>query len=95
MLKRRHLLVSMLASAAFTGTALAETRSAATFEIVKPEPVKQDVLIPPLLGPNDLKNLQTVATPYIIDVRNAQAKGKLFSYAAGHIPNSVNVPYGK
>ncbi len=89
------LTASIAALTLMAGGVVAQTRDAATFEIVQPEPVQQDVLIPPLLGPNDLKNLMQVATPYIIDVRNAQAKAALFSYGAGHIPGSVNVPYGQ
>ena len=76
-------------------TAQAQERQAATFQVVAPEPVQHDVLIPPLLGPNDLMNLLEVTDPYIIDVRNARAARSLYSYAAGHVPGSVNVPYGQ
>lgn len=73
----------------------AQERQAATFQVIAPEPVQHDVLIPPLLGPNDLMNLLQVTEPYIIDVRNASAVRALYSYGAGHVPGSVNVPYGQ
>lgn len=76
------------------GPVLAEDRRAATFEIIAPEPVRQMVNIPPLLGPNDLSNLMQVTEPYILDVRNPTARNALFSYDSGHIPGSVNMPYG-
>lgn len=75
--------------------ASAQERTSAVFEIIEPVPVKQDVLIPPILEATDLAALMEVADPYIIDLRNPRATAALFSYEAGHIPSSVNVPYGK
>ena len=73
----------------------AEQREAAAFKIIPPEPALTKVEIPPLLGPNDLTKLKTVVDPYVIDIRNRSAMRALFSYEDGHIPGSVNVPYGK
>lgn len=49
----------------------------------------------PLIGPSDLVQIDAQADPYIIDIRNPSAILPLFSYSAGHIPASVNIPYGK
>ncbi len=73
----------------------AETRAPAQIQVIPPKPVVQQVKIPPLLGPNDLQNLMQVAEPYLLDIRNTKAIRARFSYAKGHIPGSVNVPYGK
>ena len=76
-------------------TANAETRGAAAFAVVKPEPVQQQVQIPPLLGPNDLQRLMDISPVHIIDIRSPRAIRSRYSYAAGHIPGAVNVPYGE
>lgn len=73
----------------------AQQRAAVSFEATPIEPVVPQVEVPPLLGPNDLANLMTVTTPYIVDIRSKDARRALFSYEAGHIPGSVNVPYGE
>ncbi|MFK7751771.1 MAG: sulfurtransferase [Sedimentitalea sp.] len=95
MFLQRFLATLFLVNFLLIPAAQAQTRSAASFDIIAPEPVRQAVLIPPLLGPNDLKNLMQVAEPYVIDVRNRKARRALYSYSSGHIPGSVNVPYGQ
>lgn len=74
---------------------VAQQRAALTFEAAAVQPVLPQIEVPPLLGPNDLSNLMTVTTPYVLDIRNKKARAALFSYKAGHIPGSVNVPYGE
>ena len=91
----RTLLMAAVTVFSTSAMGIADTRGAASFEIVKPEPVQQQVIIPPLLGPTDLKNLMTVTQPYLLDIRNERAVRARFSYAKGHIPDSVNVPYGR
>ena len=73
---------------------LAEQRASAVFGAATPDIVKPRVQIPPLLGPNDLSRLMDVETPYIVDIRSPKAVMPRYSYKAGHIPGSVNVPYG-
>lgn len=70
-------------------------RQAANIQVAPPKAVQAEVSIPPLLGPNDLAYLKTLVEPYVIDIRNRKAKRALYSYSAGHIPGSVNVPYGE
>lgn len=74
--------------------ASAQERGSATFQIVEPVRIQHDVLIPPILEAGDLAALLDVTEAYVIDLRNPQANAALYSYAAGHIPGSVNVPYG-
>ena len=75
--------------------ALAQNRAAVTFETAPVQPVIHHVEVPPLLGPNDLSTLMEVTTPYVLDIRNKKARSALYSYTAGHIPGSVNMPYGE
>lgn len=78
-----------------TSTAMAEGRQAATFQVTPVQPVVPQVQIPPLLGPNDLTELMSITSPYIVDIRNKTAVRSLYSYSAGHIPGSVSSPYGQ
>lgn len=92
--KSKILVVALAVSITGPGLATAQDRQAASFTVAPVAPVQQ-VSIPPLLGPHDLQNLMTVTTPYVLDIRNRSAVRALYSYTAGHIPNSVNVPYGQ
>lgn len=74
--------------------ASAQQRQAASFEVTPVQPVKPQVKIPPLLGPNDLIALMEIAQPYVLDIRNETARNARYSYSDGHIPGAVNVPYG-
>ncbi|MEO9516311.1 MAG: rhodanese-like domain-containing protein [Paracoccaceae bacterium] len=91
----RALLLAILTVFGSVGVGFAEARDAAKFQVIKPEPVQQQVFIPPLLGPTDLKNLMAVTQPYLLDIRSESALRARFSYEKGHIPESVNVPYGQ
>ena len=84
------------ASAAFGATAFADTaRQAVKFEVIGQTPVPQEqVVVPPLLGAEDLKKLIQIGAPQIVDIRRAKALLWNYSYAAGHIPGAVNVPFG-
>lgn len=55
--------------------------------------VNSDVLVPPLIGVEDLKKLMEMGAPQIVDIRSAKARMWNYSYASGHIPGAVNVPY--
>jgi len=90
----RNTLSTMLLVALPFVPASAQERGAAVFQVVEPVRVQHDVLIPPILEVGDLAALMDVTNPYIIDLRNPQANAALYSYGAGHIPGSVNVPYG-
>lgn len=52
-----------------------------------------EVLVPPLIGVEGLKKLIEKGTPQIVDIRSANARRWNFSYASGHIPGAINVPY--
>lgn len=51
-------------------------------------------MVGPLVTVENLQKLMTERRLQIIDIRGASGRSALFSYAAGHIPGSVNVPYG-
>lgn len=71
-------------------------RGAAKFEIIGQTPVpKEQVIVPPLLGAEDLKKLIDIGAPQIVDIRKQSALMRNYSYNAGHIPGAVNVPYAK
>ncbi len=95
MQKRKFLALFASSLAISTMPAFAQSRAAISFEAVPVAPVVPQVQVPPLLGPNDLTSLMSVSTPYVLDIRNKKAKRALYSYSAGHIPGSVNVPYGE
>lgn len=86
---------ALIAIAVSMGSAWATERQAANIQVEAPRPVQAEISIPPLLGPNDLAYLKTLTEPYIVDIRSKSAKRALYSYSAGHIPGSVNVPYGQ
>ncbi|WP_411892323.1 sulfurtransferase [Yoonia sp. SDW83-1] len=54
----------------------------------------EQVQVPPLIGAVDLQVLMGLTEPQIVDIRNPRAIRSLYSYASGHIPGAVNVPYG-
>ena len=87
------LLALLVAGAAVApGLATAKDRKPVEFESAAGE--QASIQVPPLLGPQDLSRLLEVADPYIVDIRNPKARLARFSYGRGHLPGSVNVPYG-
>ena len=89
------ILLTIAAASVWALPSMAQQRAALSFEATPVQTVVPQIEVPPLLGPNDLSNLMTVTTPYVLDIRNNKARGDSFSYRAGHIPGSVNVPYGE
>ena len=88
------------ATGMMTSSLAAQTaRRAAKFKVAgqepEPEVVKDEILVPPLLGTRDLKTLMEIGDPQIVDIRQPKAFLWNYSYAAGHIPNAVNVPFSK
>ncbi|MFQ6548389.1 sulfurtransferase [Aestuariibius sp. 2305UL40-4] len=57
-------------------------------------PEEEQIDLRPLISPAELVQLMEDASPQVIDIRNPSAIRPLFSYAAGHVPGSINVPYG-
>ncbi len=88
-------LASTAAAVALGAPSFAEgARAAASFQIVGRTPVpKEQVIVPPLIGPEDLKKLIEIGAPQIVDIRRESALMWNYSYNAGHIPGAVNFPY--
>ncbi|QPH55776.1 sulfurtransferase [Pontivivens ytuae] len=50
----------------------------------------------PLITPTELADrLSTAPWPQVVDIREPEAELSLFSYGTGHIPTSINVPFGE